>query len=137
MQMLAIGIDISKSKSAAAILNQDESIHAKPFEFHHTKDEMSAVISYIKDQNQLVTILMENIGHYHYPVMKVFEEANLPVCLINAYQMEKYSDMELCKVKIDRKDALHIAKYALEKGYSLVPYTSMDQKYEDLRFLAR
>jgi len=23
------------------------------------------------------------------------------------------------------------------KGYSLVPHTSMDQKYEDLRFLAR
>ncbi len=25
----------------------------------------------------------------------------------------------------------------MEKGYSLVPHTSMDQKYEDLRFLAR
>lgn len=113
--MLAIGIDISKSKSAVAILNQDGSIHTKPFEFHHTKDEMSAVISYIKDQNQPVTILMENTGHYHYSVMKVFGEANLPVCLINAYQMKKYGDMELRKVKTDRKDALRIAKYALEK----------------------
>ncbi|SFP06079.1 hypothetical protein SAMN05216343_11581, partial [Oscillibacter sp. PC13] len=31
--MLAVGIDVSKSKSAAAILNQDGTVHTKPFEF--------------------------------------------------------------------------------------------------------
>lgn len=39
--MLAVGIDVSKSKSAVAILNQDGSIHTKPFEFHHTKDDIN------------------------------------------------------------------------------------------------
>ena len=137
MPMLAVGIDVSKSKSAAAILNPDGTIHTKPFEFHHNQPEMDALIRYIKDQNQSVTILMENTGHYHYPVLKAFEKAALPVCLINAYQMKKYGDMELRKAKTDKKDALRIARYALEKGYSLVPHTSTDQKYEDLRFLAR
>ena len=137
MPMLAVGIDVSKSKSAAAILNPDETVHTKPFEFHHNQPEMDALIRYIKDQNQSVTILMENTGHYHYPVLKAFEKADLPVCLINAYQMKKYGDMELRKAKTDKKDALRIARYALEKGYSLIPHTSMDQKYEDLRFLAR
>ncbi|SFP17757.1 hypothetical protein SAMN05216343_1041, partial [Oscillibacter sp. PC13] len=28
--MLAVGIDVSKSKSAAAILNQDGTVHTKP-----------------------------------------------------------------------------------------------------------
>lgn len=135
--MLAVGIDVSKSKSAAAILNQDGTVHTKPFEFRHSQPEMDALIRYIKDQNQPVTILMENTGHYHYPVLKALEAAGLPVCLINAYQMKKYGDMELRKAKTDKKDALRIARYALEKGYSLVPHTSMDQKYEDLRFLAR
>ena len=135
--MLGVGIDVSKSKSAAAILNQDGSVHTKPFEFHHTKPEMDAFIRYIKDQNQSVTILMENTGHYHYPVLKAFEDADLQVCLINAYQMKKYGDMELRKAKTDKKDALRIARYALEKGYSLVPHVPTDQKYEDLRFLAR
>lgn len=135
--MLAVGIDISKSKSAAAILNSDGTVHTKPFESHHSQPEMDALIRYIKEQNQPVTILMENTGHYHYPVLKAFEAADLPVCLINAYQMKKYGDMELRKAKTDKKDALRIARYALEKGYSLVPHTSMDQKYEDLRFLAR
>ena len=78
--MLAVGIDISKSKSVAAILNQDGSMHTSPFEFHHTQPELDAFI---------------------------------------------------------KKDAVRIARYALEKSYSLVPYTSMEQKYEDLRFLAR
>ena len=135
--MLAVGIYISKSKSAAAILNPDGTVHTKPFEFRHSQPEMDALIRYIKDQNQPVTILMENTGHYHYPVLKALEAAGLPVCLINAYQMKKYGDMELRKAKTDKKDALRIARYALEKGYSLVPHTSMDQKYEDLRFLAR
>ena len=135
--MLAVGIDVSKSKSAAAILNQDGTVHTKPFELQHNQPEMDAFIRYIKDQNQPVTILMENTGHYHYPVLKAIEDANLQVCLINAYQMKKYGDMELRKAKTDKKDALRIARYALEKGYSLVPHTPMDQKYEDLRFLAR
>lgn len=135
--MLAVGIDVSKSKSAAAILNPDGTVHTKPFEFRHSQPEMDALIRYIKDQNQPVTILMENTGHYHYPVLKALEAAGLPVCLINAYQMKKYGDMELRKAKTDKKDSLRIARYALEKGYSLVPHISMDQKYEDLRFLAR
>jgi transposase len=137
MSMLAVGIDVSKSKSAAAILNQDGTVHTKPFEFRHKQPEMKALIEYLKDQNQPVTILMENTGHYHYPVLKAFEDEELSVCLINAYQMKKYGDTELRKAKTDKKDALRIARYALEKGYSLVPHTSMDQKYEDLRFLAR
>lgn len=135
--MLAVGIDVSKTKSVAAILNQDGSTHTKPFEFRHNQPEMNAFISFIKEQDQPVTILMENTGHYHYPVLKAFEEAKLQVCLINPYQMKKYGDTELRKAKTDKKDAVRIARYALEKGYSLVPHSSADQKYEDLRFLAR
>ena len=135
--MLAVGIDISKSKSVAAILNQDGSMHTSPFEFHHTQPELDAFIKHILNSNQSATILMENTGHYHYPVLKAFREAGLPVCMVNAYQIKKFGDMDLRKAKTDKKDAVRIARYALEKSYSLVPYTSMEQKYEDLKFLAR
>ena len=50
--MLAVGIDISKSKSVAAILNQDGSMHTGPFEFHHTQPELDAFIKYILNSNQ-------------------------------------------------------------------------------------
>lgn len=64
MSMLAVGIDISKSKSVAAILNQDGSMHTGPFEFHHTQPELDAFIKYILNSNQSATILMENTGHW-------------------------------------------------------------------------
>lgn len=135
--MIAVGIDVSKSKSTVAILNGDGSIRAKPFNVRHTADELLALVNYIKGTSEVPTILMEPTSHYHYPLLKAFREANLPVCLINPYQMKKYGDTALRKAKTDKRDSLRIAQYALEKSYSLIPYTPSDQKYEDLRFLSR
>ena len=135
--MIAVGIDVSKSKSTVAILNGDGSIRAKPFNVRHTADELLALVNYIKGTSEVPTILMEPTSHYHYPLLKAFRDANLPVCLINPYQMKKYGDTALRKAKTDKRDSLRIAQYALEKSYSLVPYTPSDQKYEDLRFLSR
>ena len=135
--MIAVGIDVSKSKSTVAILNEDGSIRAKPFDVHHVANELHALVDYIERTSEPPTILMEPTSHYHYPLLKAFQEANLPVCLINPYQMKKYGDTALRKAKTDKRDALRIAKYALEKSHSLVPYTPQDQKYEDLRFLSR
>ena len=135
--MIAVGIDVSKSKSTVAILNGDGSIRSKPFNVRHTADELLALVNYIKGTSEVPTILMEPTSHYHYPLLKAFQEANLPVCLINPYQMKKYGDTALRKAKTDKRDSLRIAQYALEKSYSLIPYTPSDQKYEDLRFLSR
>lgn len=135
--MIAVGIDISKSKSTVAILNSDGTVRAKPFDIHHTKHDLDSLICYLKDTGEDPTILMEPTSHYHYPVLKALQEAGFPVCLVNPYQMKKYGDTELRKAKTDKKDALRIAKYALEKSYLLVPCTNTDQKYEDLRFLSR
>lgn len=46
--MIAVGIDVSKSKSTVAILNGDGSIRAKPFDVHHVADELQALVDYIK-----------------------------------------------------------------------------------------
>lgn len=135
--MIAVGIDVSKSKSTVAILNSDGTILAKPFNMNHTLSDMDALSSYLKEQTEPITILMEYTGHYHYPVLKKLQEDGFPVCLINPYQMKKYGDVEIHKAKTDRKDAIRIATYALEKSYMLTPYTSLEQKYEDLKFLSR
>ena len=135
--MITVGIDVSKSKSTIAILNGDGSIRAKPFDVNHSVDEIGALIKYIKDTRESTTILMEPTSHYHYPLLKAFQDADLPVCLINPYQMKKYGDTEIRKAKTDKRDALRIAQYALEKSYFLCPYTPATQKYDDLRFLSR
>ena len=134
--MIAVGIDVSKGKSTVAILNGDGSIRAHPYEMNHSKAELEALIKYIKAVDDHPIILMEPTSHYHYPVLKAFRDAGLSPSLVNPYLLKKYGDAELRKAKTDKKDAMRIARYALEKWYSLVPYSPMDQKYEDLRFLS-
>ena len=46
--MIAVGIDVSKSKSTVAILNGDGTIRAKPFDVHHVAGELHALVDYIK-----------------------------------------------------------------------------------------
>ena len=135
--MIAVGIDVSKSKSTVAILNSDGTPLARPFNMAHTLPEMNSFVERLRAFDAPVTILMEYTGHYHYPVLKKLQAEGFPVCLINPYQMKKYGDVEIHKAKTDRKDAVRIATYALEKAYKLTPYSAMEQKYEDLRFLSR
>lgn len=135
--MIAVGIDVSKSKSTVAILDSYGTVLATPFTMAHTQPEMNALIARLKELDGPVTILMEYTGHYHYPVLKKLQDEEFPVCVVNPYQMKKYGDVEIHKAKTDKKDAIRIATYALEKSYKLVPYSSMEQKYEDLKFLSR
>lgn len=135
--MIAVGIDVSKSKSTVAILDSYGTVLANPFTMAHTQSEMNSLVKYLRELEEPITILMEYTGHYHYPVLKKLQSEGFPVCLINPYQMKKYGDVEIHKAKTDKKDALRIAAYALEKSYKLVPYSSMEQKYEDLKFLSR
>ena len=135
--MIAVGIDVSKSKSTVAILDSYGTVLATPFNMAHTQPEMNALVSRLKAFDEPVTILLEYTGHYHYPVLKKLQEEGFLVCVVNPYQMKKYGDVEIRKAKTDKKDALRIATFALEKSYKLVPYSSMEQKYEDLKFLSR
>ena len=112
--MIAVGIDVSKSKSTVAILNSDGTPLARPFNMAHTLPEMNSFIERLRAFDAPVTILMEYTGHYHYPVLKKLQAEGFPVCLINPYQMKKYGDVEIHKAKTDRKDAVRIATYALE-----------------------
>ena len=73
--MIAVGIDVSKSKSTVAILNGDGSIRAKPFDVHHVADELQALVDYIKRVSLvfvldyfygLSDLLLPKCCHLHY-----------------------------------------------------------------------
>ena len=68
--MIAVGIDVSKSKSTVAILDSYGTVLATPFNMAHTQPEMNALVSRLKAFDEPVTILLEYTGHYHYPVLK-------------------------------------------------------------------
>ena len=87
--MIAVGIDVSKSKSTVAILNSDGTPLVRPFNMAHTLSEMNDLVKRLRALDSPVTILMEYTGHYHYPVLKKLQTEGFPVCLINPYQMKK------------------------------------------------
>lgn len=135
--MIAVGIDVSKSKSTVAIIDSDGQILLKPRNYNHTQSDMLNLISLISSYSQDVKIAMEATGHYHYPILKILLDEDFFVSLINPYLMKKYGDNNIRKGKTDKKDALRIAYYIMEKSYLLKPYTAINQKYDDLKFLSR
>ena len=70
--MIAVGIDVSKSKSTVAILNSDGSQRIKPYNMKHNHPEMNALVNYLNELDEPIIILMEYTGHYHYPVLRNF-----------------------------------------------------------------
>lgn len=135
--MIGIGIDISKNKSTVSAINDTGEIIMKPQEFKHSENELNKLIQWIKDQEDTVFVVMESTGHYHYQVLKNLYEEGIYVSVVNAYLMKKYGDIEIRKAKTDKKDAIRIAKYAIEKRFSLKKYEGEDEKYNDLKFLSR
>ena len=135
--MIAVGIDVSKSKSTVAILDSTGSIRTKPYTIQHTHSDLDSLSSYLKEADEPVTIVMESTGHYHYPILSKLHADGFNVCIVNPFLMKKYGESNLHKNKTDNKDALMIARFALEKAYLLKPYSQTEQKFDDLKFLAR
>ncbi len=79
--MIAIGIDISKSKSKVAVLNSDSNVRAKLFDVHHNRQELDALVAYIKETGEQPLIVKELTRHYHYPVLKALQDVTLQVYL--------------------------------------------------------
>jgi len=135
--MIAVGIDVSKSKSTVAVIDSDGQILHKPRNYNHTLSDMLNLVSLIHSFPDDVKVAMEATSHYHYPILKTLLDENIYVALINPYLMKKYGENSIRRGKTDKKDAIRIAFYVLEKSYLLKPHTAADQKYADLKFLAR
>lgn len=133
--MIAVGVDVSKSKSTVAIISDTGEIIQSPKEYCHTYSQLQPLIALLKKQCDEVKIVMEATGHYHYPILKIFLENHFFVSVVNPYIIKKYNDNTLRKVKTDKQDALRLAFYALEKSHCLTAYTAREAKYADLKFL--
>ena len=79
--MIAVGIDVSKSKSTVAILNSDGSQRIKPYNMKHNQLEMNALVNYLNELDETIIILMEYTGHYHLSLLLHF--ANITFCIYN------------------------------------------------------
>jgi len=134
--MLAVGVDVSKGKSMVAALTEHGELVMRPREYGHSESEMGALIAQLQIYDE-VRIVLEATSHYHFPIVKRFQSAGLFVSVVNPFLMKKYLDGSIRKGKTDKKDAIKIATYCLEKWHKLTPHSPLDKQYDELRFLSR
>lgn len=136
--MYAVGIDVSKGKSTISIITLEGEIIEEPFEINHDQDGIDMLLSKIKNyKKDEIKFLMEATGHYHLPLLNSLIERDYFVCVENALVIKKYCDMDLRKVKNDRKDSLKLAGYCSEKWFKLRKFEASDEIRSQLQLLSR
>ena len=134
----SVGIDVSMGKSTIAIISTDGEVISEPFEIEHTKSGFNLVLVKIKDiPKDNVRFVMESTGNYCKSLLKIIIDNGYFATVENPLTIKKYCDINIRKVKTDKKDALKIACYGSERWRKLIRYTPSDEIYSELRFLSR
>ena len=134
----SIGIDVSMGKSTIAIISTDGEVINEPFEIEHTKSGFNLILEKIKNiPKDNVKFVMESTGNYCKSILKIIIDNGYFVTVENPLTIKKYCDINIRKVKTDKKDALKIACYGSERWHKLIEYTPSDEIYSELRFLSR
>ena len=131
--MNSVGIDISKGRSTVAVMRPFGEVVISPFEVCHTASELSELARQLKGLNGETRVVMEATGNYHASVAKLLHDAGLYVSVINAKLVHGYGNNDLRRVKTDRKDAVKLAKYGLDRWLTLPRYVPE----EDTRLLLK
>ena len=131
--MNSVGIDISKGRSTVAVMRPFGEVVISPFEVRHTDSELSELARQLKSLNGETRVVMEATGNYHAPVAKLLHDAGLYVSVVNAKLVHVYGNNDLRRVKTDRKDAVKLANYGLDRWLTLPRYVPE----EDTRLLLK
>ena len=131
--MNSVGIDISKGRSTVAVMRPFGEVVTSPFEVRHTDSELSELAKQLKSLDGETRVVMEATGNYHAPVAKLLHDAGLYVSVVNAKLVHGYGNNELRRVKTDRKDAVKLANYGLDRWLTLPKYIPE----EDTRLLLK
>ena len=135
--MISVGIDVSKGKSTVCFLKPGGEVLKTPYDIIHNKEELAALIECITSFDDEVRIVLEDTGHYHYPVVKFLVDNGMFVSTVNALRMKKYCSQSIRKAKTDRIDAIRIASYGLTYWSELTPASPLGSVYKELQMLAR
>ena len=131
--MNSVGIDISKGRSTIAVMRPFGEVVISPFEVCHTASELSELARRLKSLNGETRVVMEATGNYHAPVAKLLHDAGLYVSVVNAKLVHGYGNNDLRRVKTDKKDAVKLANYGLDRWLTLPRYIPE----EDTRLLLK
>lgn len=131
--MNSVGIDVSKGRSTVAVMHPFGEVVISPFEVRHTDSELSELARLLKSLSGETRVVMEATGNYHMPVAWLLHDAGLYVSVVNAKLVHGYGNNDLRRVKTDRKDAVKLANYGLDRWITLPRYVPE----EDTRLLLK
>ena len=135
--MISVGIDVSKGKSTVCVLKPGGEVLRTPFEMQHTMKDVLSLVALIESYSEEVRVILEDTGHYHWPIVTLLIEKGVFVCTVNALRMKKYCAQSIRKAKNDRIDAMRIASYGLTYWKELIPVKPAENVYKELKLLAR
>ena len=108
-----VGIDVSADFSVAAILAPDGEVHRKPFKINHNRNGFDYLVDQIKkaekEFNMKTAIFMESTCVYHLTLFHFLKDT-FETCILNPRITNCNKNVDIRKVKNDKKDALTIAK---------------------------
>lgn len=131
--MNCVGIDVSKGKSMIAVMRPFGEVVISPFEVRHTASELSELAKLLKSLDGETRVVMESTGNYHVPVAWQLHNAGLYVSVVNAMLVHDYGNNSLRRAKTDKKDAVKLANYGLDRWLTLPRYIPE----EDTRLLLK
>jgi transposase len=133
----AIGIDVSKGKSTVAVLRPFGEVVASPFDVIHNDSELKKLVAFIRQLPGESKVVMESTGNYSEPIARFLHNEGIFVSVVNALLIHDYGGNTIRKAKTDKKDAIKLASFALDKWLDLDEYTPAEDLRETLKFLNR
>lgn len=137
MYMNAVGIDISKGKCMVAVLRPLGEMVKSPYEVRHDYGALETRAFSLKGLEGETRVIMESTGKYYEPVARMLHAAGVFVSVVNPALIHDFGNNSLRRVKTDKKDALKIAKFALDNWDALREYTPMEAVRQQLKNAAR
>lgn len=135
--MNAVGIDVSKGKSTIAIMQPLGVVVASPFEVSHNGQELKELVERLKLLPGETKVVMEYTGTYYEPIAQFLHNEGIFVSVVNAMLLHNYSGNSIRKAKTDKKDAVRIAQYAIDRWLDLQEYIPEDEIRRSLKLLNR
>jgi transposase len=135
--MISVGIDVSKGKSIVCVMKPGGEVLKPPFRMLHTMEGILALAKLIKTYDEEVRVVLEDTGHYHWPIVTLLVENSIFVCTVNALRMKKYCSQSLRRAKTDKIDSVRIATFGLTYWSELNPVLPPEDTYRELKLLTR
>jgi transposase len=137
MDVISVGIDVSKQKSMVTAMRFPAETIIEPFEIKHTKTDLSDFVASLKKLNGELRVVMESTGHYHLPLVDALYEAGIFVSVVPPQLICNFKKIAMRQAKTDKQDAITLARYGLKYWLDLRPYSPTEFLRQRLKECSR